>query len=255
MKLLLISDIHLTRIFDPLGAIPYSGLESLGREDVLCLAGDVDDGPSGMNEHLKHLREFTDAVIVAVMGNHDFYGRMLSHGTPDEARAGLPERVHILENQSLTVGDVRILGCTLWTDADRGWVTGNANSMPDFSEIYSTDPSEVFIHIDEMLAVNQISKEWLAAELAKPFEGKTVVMTHHAPSFKSQHPKHEGSPISGFFCCDVEYLIEAYRPLLWLHGHLHDPVDYVIGQTRIVSNPRGDFGERDPNYAPKLIEL
>lgn len=255
MKLLLVSDLHSNYMFDIRGAIPYGDIEYLGRNDVICIAGDVSDGPSGINKHLLDLHDLTDAVIVGVMGNHDFYHRTLTQDTINSARLGLPERVHILENEALEICGVRILGCTLWTDADRGQMAGNALEMQDFNFIKAPERESGFIEVEDMLVLNRASKDWLSVELGKPFAGKTVVMTHHAPSFRSQHPKYEGSPISSFFCCDMEYLIEEHGPELWLHGHLHDPVDYAIGHTRVVCNPRGYTHERKQLYKPQVIEI
>ena len=33
----------------------------------------------------------------------------------------------------------------------------------------------------------------------------------------------------------------SYRPQikLWMHGHTHEDFDYVLGETRVVCNPRG----------------
>ena len=264
MKIMLVSDIHTSAHFDRNPKpIRYEVIKSIRKDDVICVAGDVSDGPRGMNWFLKMLREQTDATILAVMGNHDYYYRTLTMDTINQARANLPERVHVLENESQVIGDVRILGCTLWTDADRGRLVGNALAMQDYEVIKASPERQlkdgaVFIDAVDTLAFNETSKEWLATELAKPFEGKTVVMTHHAPSFRSQHKKYKGHPLSCFFCCDMEYLMEEYEPDYWLHGHLHEPVGYVVGKkTRVRSNPHGYIDERFRmgDYVPLVIEL
>jgi predicted phosphohydrolase len=260
MKLLLVSDLHMTdHLLNKPHAIPYV-IESLGADDVICVAGDVSDSPTGMNKHLKALRDHTDATILAVMGNHDYYYRTLSLDTIDRARDGLPERVHVLENETVVVGDVRILGCTLWTDADQGLMAGNALGMQDYDLIKASPERQkegaIFIEVEDTVAWNQVSKNWLASELAQPFDGKTVVMTHHAPSFRSQQPKYAYHPLASFFCCDMDDLIEEHQPDYWLHGHLHDAAAYVIGQkTKVRCNPRGYTGERKGPYKPLIIDL
>ena len=44
---------------------------------------------------------------------------------------------------------------------------------------------------------------------------------------------------------------------LWTHGHTHDVFDYVIGETRIVCNPRGYYGyeQRASDFDFLLIEV
>jgi predicted phosphodiesterase len=67
-----------------------------------------------------------------------------------------------------------------------------------------------------------------------------VVVTHHAPHPKSVEPYRESHlPMwaPGFYASDLTWLIERHRPDLWVHGHIHVPVDYVVDRTRIVSNP------------------
>jgi Icc-related predicted phosphoesterase len=51
-----------------------------------------------------------------------------------------------------------------------------------------------------------------------------------------------------------EYDIIEAQPNLWLHGHIHSNVDYIIGQTRIVCNPRGyhDINSLNPDFNPSL---
>ena len=79
---------------------------------------------------------------------------------------------------------------------------------------------------------------WLEAELQRPFDGPTVVVTHHAPSPRSIHARFEGSPLNGCFVSDLERLMGP-RVSLWIHGHTHDSFDYTVRGTRVVCNPRG----------------
>ncbi|HEX7580609.1 MAG TPA: metallophosphoesterase, partial [Thermoanaerobaculia bacterium] len=83
------------------------------------------------------------------------------------------------------------------------------------------------------------SLSWLEEALAQPFDGTTVVVTHHAPSPQSVAPHFTGDPLSPSFASDLTGLIERTRPALWIHGHTHHPVDYQVGATRVLSNQWG----------------
>ena len=48
-------------------------------------------------------------------------------------------------------------------------------------------------------------------------------------------------------------LIEEKKPALWIHGHAHNSVDYTIGETRILSNPRGYSNRLNRNFDDNLI--
>ena len=77
----------------------------------------------------------------------------------------------------------------------------------------------------------------------QPFDGPTVVITHHLPALKSIAPRYANDPLNPAFASRLEGVIESYRPTLWIHSHTHDPCDYELSQTRIVCNPRGYPGE------------
>ena len=58
--------------------------------------------------------------------------------------------------------------------------------------------------------------------------------------------------MTGAFVSDLSALIEAHRPALWVHGHVHNSSDYRIGDTRIVCNPHG-YGNENPDFDGALV--
>jgi Icc-related predicted phosphoesterase len=89
----------------------------------------------------------------------------------------------------------------------------------------------------DALAEHERSRKWLAEELAKPFEGKTVVVTHHGPHPLSTHPRFAGNDLNPAFISDLSELLPGAD--LWVHGHVHDGADYQVGRCRVVANPAG----------------
>jgi len=91
---------------------------------------------------------------------------------------------------------------------------------------------------------------------------KYVVVGHHAPSRQSTHPKYRDDSImnGGYSSSLDEFIMDHPQIKLWTHGHTHEQFDYLIGDTRIVCNPRGYVNyERgsdveDP-YNAKVVEL
>jgi Icc-related predicted phosphoesterase len=80
---------------------------------------------------------------------------------------------------------------------------------------------------------------WLKKALAQSEPGRTVIVTHHAPSARSLPPHHQGSALNPAFASDLDSLVAASGVPLWVHGHTHHCVDYTIGATRVLSNQRG----------------
>lgn len=233
--------------------IESPALKSLTTDDLMFVAGDVADGSIDIQACLTALRAHTDATIVGVMGNHDYFNETLSPLTVDRIQAELPERVFLLENQAIELNGIRVLGCTLWTNPRVDEQEAGQTILPEYAQVDNQEGQ--LLCVADTVATHQASVAWLNMELAKPFNGKTVVLTHHAPSFISQHDRHRFSELSAFFCVNLEDLIFKHQPHLWIHGHLHDPVDYELDNTRIVSAPLGYPDERSGDFCPKLIEV
>jgi len=220
------------------------------RVDAVLLAGDIDVGLQCLDYGVE-LSAWLDRPVVQIAGNHEFYGMDMA-----DFFEGLPEnqtgKHHFLEKQSVVLetptGAVRILGCMLWTDFglfgdDRRLEAMRLSGrvLVDFTDI-RLDGKE--FTPGKAMSLFEESRDWLEAELSQPFSGETVVMTHHAPSRSSIAKEYGNDPVSAAFASDLEALIRAYRPALWVHGHTHASADYQVGRTRVVCNPRGYRGRK-----------
>jgi Icc-related predicted phosphoesterase len=152
----------------------------------------------------------------------------------------------VLDNDEAVIDGVRFLGSTLWTDflllgagdaRDTAMREGQ-RFMRDFSRIRGSAQGSAFTPEDSAKLFER-NAQWLAAKLATPHAGRTVVVTHHAPSPRSIHPRFAGSVINACFISDAERLIDGARADLWVHGHTHDSFDYYVNGTRVLCNPRG----------------
>lgn len=110
---------------------------------------------------------------------------------------------------------------------------------------------------DTILA-HRATRRFLEATLSTPFAGETVVVTHHAPSFRSlrqwdpEHP-HRFLELDWCYSSDLEFFMHgATAPVLWIHGHIHASRDYQVGDTRIVTNPRG-YPRENLDFDPSLV--
>ncbi|MEY2333601.1 metallophosphoesterase [Acidithiobacillus ferrianus] len=248
MRIAYASDLHLE--FDSsLTLFTLTGLSTPAvgtTADVLVLAGDVDTIPEYYTEFLRKLRLAYAGPVIFVLGNHEYY-----HGIfPDDRQKyrdaiAHDRQAHLLENEAVIIQGVRFLGATLWTDFASGKQMRNCrHMMSDFEVIHDgLAPCKGVsgsITPETILKVHQDSIAWLDGQFTHhPHDGPTVVITHHAPSYKSQHPRFAGSPISGGFCSNQEHRIQRWKPDVWIHGHVHDPMNYRLGKTRVLCNPWG----------------
>ena len=218
--------------------------------DLLVVAGDLSDGPDEVKSELVRLHRLTQKRVLFVPGNHDFLLARLRTGEFDD----LPEEIVVLEGgRSVILHGVRFVGATLWTDfgltntefASQRWAIA---AMPEYA---ATRHGELdrFIRPIDTADAHEGDRAAIELALSQPYEGKTVVVTHHAPSGRSLPECQRGDVSGAAFASDLEAIIERYQPDLWIHGHIHEPADYNIGRTRILSNARGypnDLGRATP---------
>lgn len=233
MKLNILSDLHLG----------FGAMERpVNDADMVVLAGDISRPREAVGWALR-----LEKPVLYVPGNHEFYGGSLD-GTLAELRH-LCEgtRVQLLDRGERIVGGVRFLGATLWSDFElfdepeqRAASKAEAQRLlRDFSRIRARDGADDLFTPDGCAALFRRDAAWLASRLAVPHAGPTVVITHHAPSRHSIHPRFAGSLLNACFVSDAEHLLGGERAALWIHGHTHDSFDHRVKGTRVVCNPRG----------------
>lgn len=224
--------------------------------DVCVFAGDLLD--RGGQRSLDYLAEqiAPHLPVVFVPGNHEYYKAGLTEGRHLMRTANLPG-VYVLDDDLVVIAGTRFIGATLWTDfCLDGGREMNAHAaqsmMNDYRAIaLQRNPWKRLTPTDTE-RLHWESRRFIADALRIPFDGPTVVVTHHAPHPGSVHPRFKGSMLNAAFASDMTDLIEAVGPPLWVHGHMHDGVDYVVGETRILANPKGYFAE-NPTYDPALV--
>lgn len=222
--------------------------------DVLVLAGDIDGGAIGIRRFAAWASEHK-VPIIYVAGNHEYYHHHLD-GMQQRMREHAAELgVHFLEDDSVVLGGVRFLGCTMWTDYKLIELQPQKVAM-SVAERCLNDHRLIKLgrhrfSARDALDMHLASRHWLEQELATPFEGKTVVVSHHGPHPLSVHPRYAGDPLSAAFNSDLSELLPGVD--LWLHGHVHDSVDYTVGSCRVVANPAGYV--RNPRSAASSDDI
>jgi len=241
MKLLVISDIHAE-------SQPHTFNLPIGADfDVAVCAGDIAYGPAAI-DWLLGQNALHGKPVMFVAGNHEYYGGLIQDSASLIQSAAIGTHVTVLDGDIVAVIDgVRFLGCTLWTDFSfmaSSQLAGLQAGMRinDGRYIMTADGGEFprpFVP-KEALRRHLVERQWLEDRLAEPHDGPTVCVTHHAVHPRSLHPRHAAAgAVNGAFISDLSGMIDTYQPDVWIHGHVHDSHDYLVGSTRIVCNPRG----------------
>ncbi len=246
MKIRILSDLHVD-----FGPVHLPNVEA----DITVLAGDIRPGKSAI-AWVK--ANFPEQPVVYVLGNHEFYGAATPKLINDFRHLTEGTNVDVLENDCLFYNGVRFLGCTLWTDfslfGDPASAGRNAAKvMNDYRRIRVSPAFRRLTGVDTA-GYNFRSVRWLQSQLDLNPTDPTVIVTHHAPSPRSLDPEEAQDLISAAYASNLENMVAASRAKLWIHGHIHRPANYWIGETHVLSNPQG-YPDRSPNpvFDPALV--
>lgn len=287
MKIWAISDLHLKEC-DPK---KFGSKIKIPDADVCVFAGDIaDDLEAGLNwvgqivcPHMP---------VVMVLGNHDYFNRSLVSAVSEAreiaktaiiARNEINEfkiddagelvkynKIYILDDHAelkIKSQNVRFIGSTLWTDfaihapedAPADVVEAYRNQalsdlqgkMPEYA---LTSFGSRMMNPYDAYASFENSRKALIDKLATPYSGETVIITHHAPH-RNSISKHFGmNNLTPAFVSDLSDVINDYQPDIWIHGHVHENFDYMVGRTRVVCHPKGN-GNPDFSWSKGIIEL
>lgn len=209
--------------------------------DLLVLAGDIANGAEALRLFGHWPSSPSRVPIIYVAGNHEFYGHSIEPMRQKMKEGAAMNNIHFLENESVVIEGVRFLGTTLWTDYQ---IDPNRSQNEQMQRLERGLNDHQLIRTgrnrfstQDALNRHVQAREWLTQELAQPWQGKTVVVSHHAPHPGSVHPRYRDNALSPGFASDLSTLMPGVD--LWLHGHVHDSFDYQVGRCRVVANPAG----------------
>jgi Icc-related predicted phosphoesterase len=286
MRIKLVSDLHLE----------FSNINITNDEncDVLILSGDImvaqdlydhpepadsidqfvianSQGLGRRQEAAQRFRDFLKRCsfqfphVVYIAGNHEFY-----HGkwnqTIDTLRAECNKfsNVHFLERDTVTINDVLFVGGTLWTNCNNNdplTLHGLRDMMNDFRLVRVEDAEYRALKPADTVVRHKKTLGYIKHVLDENRDKTCVVVGHHTPSFQSCHPQYANDSImnGGYHSELSEFILDHPQIQLWTHGHTHHCFDYMIGDTRVVCNPRGyhngSYGEETGWDPKKVIEI
>jgi predicted phosphodiesterase len=254
-KIKIFSDIHLEHY------VSGQPLPHLGTGDILILAGDILSARYFKTDGYLHKvydtfledcsKNFNQ--VLYVLGNHSFYGYNYE-GTFKTIKEHLPDNFHLLENDTIKIGDWNFLGFTFWTN----FRNANPIEMLD-AEQYMNDYKVIRIasnyrklRAQDTLNLHLKSRDYLLKQL-ETLKENVFVISHHAPSYRSIADEFKTASCNGAYCSDYDGLIMSNPQIkYWVHGHTHTPFDYKIGECRVICNPVG-YSSQDTGYKPDLF--
>ncbi len=261
MNIQLVSDLHLCW-----GDITLPG------GDVLVMAGDIFEASHWKqgSPYAPTYNRFIDQelkkyhTVLYVFGNHEHYG-VEYHKTRDLIQRHMSPNVIILENEYVDLDGTRFWGATLWTDMNRGNpVTMNQaqGAMNDYVHIKHThqvkQPTGHTYWTSRFQPRDTVESHKTSLKSLKASLQTNIphfLITHHAPSQCSVHPRYQGDPINHCYYSNLEdFILDHPHIKTWVHGHTHHPFHYSVGTTTITCHPRGYYGVDTDEYTPLQVE-
>jgi hypothetical protein len=268
MKISIASDVHLE--FGDIDIKNNQGAEVLILSGDICVAADLDMRDSRQTEmgfaraRSERFHEFFERCatnfphVIYVMGNHEYYHSDFATELGEMRRKlAYLSNLCILEREVKVIDDVTFIGGTLWTDmnnSDALTLYHMRTMMNDFRVItnsatpvnFRTQEGEFKTRVGKFSPENAVEehvkmKQYIKSVVQGNHNQKYVVVGHHSPSRRSTHEMYAHDTImNGGYSSDMDEFIQDHPQIrLWTHGHTHHNFDYVIGETRIVCNPRG----------------
>lgn len=246
MKIILYSDLHLE-----FGTDFMPPKDSLA--DLMILAGDI----IVLNdfEPLDKFLKGWNKPVLYVTGNHEHYTKKPMRQT--NGKFGNIEKcigrltidypnVRFLDDEAVTIDGINFFGGTMWTDFNKENPIDMMNAYRGMSDFRLIKNGNENLTPQDTVEFHKEYVKKLIAWFETPMEGKRVVISHHAPVYKKDSQYSNSSIKSAFNSLDMVPIIEKYQPTLWVYGHTHEPDFQKIGDTVILSNPRG-YPLRQPN--------
>jgi predicted phosphodiesterase len=225
--------------------------------DVMIVAGDL---IPRMERGVKWLLErIQDRPVIYVAGNHEGYGTDIDRTIEKAQALAVGTNIHVLQNNSVTIGGTTFIGATGWTDFDlfgdpTSAMRAAGDVMNDYRKIRIRN-YEMRLRPEHTLARHNETRTFLKRELSQPRNGPRVVVTHMGFHAEAVRLGSEDDLISAAYTSNDP--IDGAD--LWIYGHTHENRDFHVGATRVISNAKG-YGPwrtgdtwENPHFDPALI--
>ena len=288
MKIAIASDLHLE--FATLELDNTQDAEVLVLSGDILVASDLAQhdphrimGDSRSNRYHDFMERCCEKFphVIYVMGNHEHYHGDFAKTIPHiKTMFGHLKNLHILDKEMVVLDDVHFVGATLWTDMnneDPLTLYHMIGMMNDFRIIKNSsravnyksyndieNPNKPTFRTregkfspDDAVTDFKLTVEYLKLMLETHRSKKFVMCGHHAPSRQSTHEMYAHDQLmNGGYSSDLEqFILDQENLVLWTHGHTHHNFDYMIGQTRVLCNPRGYINHEPEAHNFKLLTV
>lgn len=236
------------------------------KDTILILAGDLWIGTrfiewAGFSWIGKIATRFKQVLIV--LGNHDYWpqGDLTIINGANKCNAMLQDmgyyNVKVLDMDTYADGDYLFVGCTLWTDMNKGGPLAMHN-MPQFMNYdgkiaYETGPNGQWSRFtsEKWVGIHCKHRDYIKHVAAQNREKQLIVITHHLPLMHLGDPAYQGNISNAYYMSDLsDVILDNENIKMWFYGHTHHqhdaffpPYSELGDGCRMINNCVGYQGE------------
>jgi len=192
--------------------------------------------------------------IIYVLGNHEYYNKMEDgfHSIKEietyiRAKLDHLKNVRILQNEFINIGNVVIIGNTLWSYLSKKDMSGDICMLANTDFIRFRNKLRLKSSITNKIHLEH--KKYLTDILDGFEEHKKLVITHFLPSKKCIDQKYKFDTFNKSYYSNCDHIVE--KADVWCAGHTHKFMIKNINGVPIYINPVGYLWE-ESNYKKNL---
>jgi predicted phosphohydrolase len=234
--------------------------------DVLVLAGDI--VPFAVMDRFKDFFSYVSdnfKTTYWLPGNHENYYYDLANkcGTINEK---IKSNVFLVNNMAFKHEEIKLVFSTLWSkiSSENEW-----NIERSISDFHVIKYNKMRFSVPVFKQLHEESLAFIKSEVYRDEFGtisvdvqhdnsKTVVVTHHVPTFLNYPEHYKQSSINQAFGVELYDLIETSNINAWIFGHHHANIpSFKIGNTEMLTNQLG-YVQRNEHWlfeTNKVIEI
>lgn len=240
MKIQYASDLHLefpqNKEFIKANPLVPSG-------DVLVLAGDI--VPFAIMDKFEDFFSYVSDnfhTTYWLPGNHEYYhfDASTKSGVLFE---NIKSNVFLINNTTVVHENTRLIFSTLWSNITPANQWQIESGLSDF-QVIKYNGSRLSSRWYNQL--HDDSLNFITQEIQDSHAGKSIVITHHVPTFLNYPPQYKGDVLNEAFAVELFDLIESSSIDYWIYGHHHfNTADFKIGNTLLLTNQLGYVHQKE----------
>jgi predicted phosphohydrolase len=205
--------------------------------DVLVLAGDI--VPFAVMDKFKDFFTYVSdnfKTTYWLPGNHEYYQFDITEKS-DVFNESICSNVFLVNNTAVVHEKVKLIFSTLWSkiSANNQWQI--ERSLSDFHLINHKGNR---FSAEQYNQLHTESLAFIEKELQGVQQEKTIVFTHHCPTFLNYPEQYKGDVLNEAFAVELFDTIEKSNIDYWVYGHHHSNTPpFSIGKTQMITNQMG----------------